>query len=94
MKSFLDIALVSSPRTYLPGCDRRAFGVFVGKLVAASTGAEIVDLGIIVSLGKALFVEVRLAHPQSRAKKSTEYKSDRICLSAARKIFIELVSYY
>lgn len=67
--------------------------MFVGKLAAVTIGAEIVDLGMVVSLDKRLFVEVGLAQLQSSAKKSTKYKRDRICLSAARMLFIEKVSY-
>jgi hypothetical protein len=66
--------------------------VFVGKLAAVTVGAEIVDLGMIVSLGKTLFVEAGPAQLLSSAKITTKYKNDRICLSSAMKFFIKVIS--
>jgi hypothetical protein len=67
--------------------------VFVGKLAAVAVGAEIVDLGMVVSPGKGLFVEARPAQLLSSAKITTKYKIDRVCLSSAKKFFIEEVSW-
>jgi hypothetical protein len=68
--------------------------VFVGKLAAVAVGAEIVDLvGMVVSLGKGLFVEAGPAQLLSSAKITTKYKNDRVCFSCAKKFFIEEVSW-
>jgi hypothetical protein len=67
--------------------------VFVGKLAAVAVGAEIVDLGMVVSLGKGLFVEAGPTQLLSSAKITTKYKSDRVCLSSAMKFFIEVISW-
>ena len=63
--------------------------MFVGKLTAVTVGAEIADLGMVVSLGKGLFVEAGPAQLPSSAKITTKYKSDRVDLSSAMKFFIE-----
>ena len=67
--------------------------MFVGKLTAVTLGAEIVDLGMVVSLGQGLFVSTGPAQLLSSAKIATKYKSDRVCLSSAMKFFIEVISW-
>ena len=67
--------------------------MFVGRLAAVTVGAEIVDMGMVVSLGKGLFVEAGPAQLLSSVKITTKYKSDRICLSSAKKFFIEEISW-
>jgi hypothetical protein len=68
--------------------------VFVGKLAAVAVGAEIVDLvGMVVSLGKGLFVEAGPVQLLSSAKITTKYTSDHVCLSFAIKFFIEEISW-
>lgn len=66
----------------MPGCDRRNSGVFVGKLGAVTVGAEIVDFGMVVSLGKGPFFEAVPAQPLSSTKTTKKYKSDGVCLSS------------
>jgi hypothetical protein len=66
--------------------------VFVGKLAAVTVGAEIVDLGMVVLLGKGLSVEAGPAQLLSSAKITTKYRSDRVCLSSEMKFFKEKVS--
>jgi len=66
--------------------------VFVGKLAAVTVGAEIVDLGMVVSLGKGLFVEAGPAQLLSSTKITTKYKSDRVCFLSAMRFFIEEIS--
>jgi len=46
-------------------------------------------MGMVVSLGKGLFVEVGPVQLLSSARITTKNKSDRICFSAAKKFFIE-----
>ena len=70
--------------------------MFVGKIVAVTASAETVsaetvDLGMVVSPGKGLFVEAGPAQ-LSRAKITTKYKSDCVCLSSEMKFFKEKVS--
>ena len=77
---------------YFPGCDRRPSGVFVGRLAALTVGAETVDMGMVVSPGKGLFTEVGPAQLLSNARITTKYKSDRVCLSAAKMVFIEEIA--
>jgi hypothetical protein len=67
--------------------------VVVGKLVAVTVGAEIVDMGMVVSLGKGLFVEAGPVQLLSSAKITTKYTSDHVCLSFAIKFFIEEISW-
>ncbi len=78
---------------YVPGCDRRSSGVFIGWLAAVTVGAEVVDLGMVVSFGKGLFVEAGPVQLLSSAKITTKYKSDRVCLPSAMKFFIEVISW-
>ena len=66
--------------------------MFVGKLAAVTVGAEIVDLGTVVSLGTGLFVEAGPAQLLSSAKITTKYRSDCVCLSSEMKFFKEKVS--
>ena len=63
--------------------------MFVGRLMAATVGAGIVDVGMIVSLGKGPFVEAGPTQLLSSARITTKYKSDRVGLSSAKKFFIE-----
>jgi hypothetical protein len=67
--------------------------VVVGKLAAEAVGAEIVALGMVVSLGKGLFVETGPLQLLSSAKITMKYTSDRVCLSFAIKFFIEEISW-
>jgi hypothetical protein len=67
--------------------------VSVGGLVAVTVGAEVVDLGMAVTLSKGLFVAAGPAQLLSSAKITTKYKSDRVCLSSAMRLFIEEVSW-
>ena len=67
--------------------------MFVGRLAAVTVGAEIVDLEMVVSLGKGLSVEAGPAQLLSSARITTKNKSDRVRFSAAKKFFIEEVSW-
>ena len=66
--------------------------MFVGRLAAVTAGAGIVDVGMVVSLGKGLFVETGLAQLLSSDRIITKYKRDRDCLSSAKKFFIVEIS--
>jgi hypothetical protein len=57
--------------------------VLVSTLVAVTVG-----MGIVVSLGKGLFVETGPAQLLTSARRITKNKSDRVCFSSAKKFFI------
>ena len=66
--------------------------MFAGKLATVAVGAEIVDIGMVVSLGKGLFVEARLAQLLSSARITMINKRGHCCISSAMKFFIEKIS--
>jgi hypothetical protein len=71
----------------------RSSGVFVGRLAAVTVGAEIVGIGMVVSLGKGLFVGVGPEQLLSSARITTKNKAERLCLSSAKKFFMEEISW-
>jgi len=52
-------------------------------------GVEMVGLGIVVSLGKGLFVGTGPIQLLSSARRITKNRRDRVCFSSAKKFFIE-----
>ena len=65
----------------------------MGRLAGVTVGDGIVDAGMMVLLGKGLFLDAGPAQLLSSAKKTTKYKSDRVCFSFAKNFFMEEISW-
>jgi hypothetical protein len=64
----------------------------VRSLSAVIVSAEVVDLGIVVSRGKGLFVADGPTQLLSSANKTAKYKSDRVGLPFAMGFFMKAAS--
>jgi hypothetical protein len=70
----------------------RLSGVFVAGLAIVTAGAETVAFGIVVPLGKGLFVGAEPAQPLSSARRTRTNRAERIFFSYAKMFFIEEMS--